>query len=408
MEIELLKKLNWLQLEVLIETEIKMCSFSLEEMLDFLSVQIIKVIPNARACIILKVFPQLEDIQVIAWAPDKAMDNFEIKPDFLNRLKAILDKETDHLILDTNDDYKLWFSGTPSGWEEIGHLLVLPLIVRNEVSGLVLIGAAFEKTDFAPEEIVFCKLLGSLVELLIERDLIQEEKDEREAMEIIKEISNAIAHEMRNPLQVIGGFSRRLLKSCSSNQRALNQARIIAEHTTKLESKLNSLLLLYGSEGEKPVVVDINEIVESVVELLREKGMKVKVKMAFEAKIFAGKAMLKNAFLTIAREVAKIADIKSSRHRVDVYIETLVLDKESSLEIFIIVNGLESGTKFTKSDNMFLNAEFGQESADEFAKAIEVIKTFGGKFREKKDKLRKVTVFDIRFPLPRGDASKGV
>ncbi len=91
---------------------------------------------------------------------------------------------------------------------------------------------------------------------------------EKEKLSIMASMSMYLAHEIRNPLCIIGGFTRSLLKSTTLTQQERAKIKIIEEETTKLDSILQSILNFTRREEKEYSEVDLNAVIKDIIELV--------------------------------------------------------------------------------------------------------------------------------------------
>jgi PAS domain S-box-containing protein len=109
--------------------------------------------------------------------------------------------------------------------------------------------------------------------MIIHRNITDRTRQERhrqqsDKLAAIGEMSTYLAHEIRNPLFAIAGFTNSLLKSLNLKEEELSKLHIIKEETSRLDRMLNCILDFArpsrGLEGK----VDLTELAESTVELM--------------------------------------------------------------------------------------------------------------------------------------------
>lgn len=134
--------------------------------------------------------------------------------------------------------------------------------------------------------------IGSLENiLLLRRDITsrtEKEQHERHAekLAVIGEMSALLAHEIRNPLFAIGGFTNSLLKSDNLNAKEREKLEIIAEETRRLDRMLTGVLnFARPSSDAREGEADVDKVVQDTMELMRigceKKGLDFE--MHFEA-----------------------------------------------------------------------------------------------------------------------------
>ena len=95
--------------------------------------------------------------------------------------------------------------------------------------------------------------------MLLEKVLVQKEK-----IHTLGAISAEVAHEIRNPLMVIGGFAKRL----TQKRPELEEATIIFEEATRLEHFLNRIRDYLNPVRQNPVPVVLADVVANCLALL--------------------------------------------------------------------------------------------------------------------------------------------
>ena len=85
------------------------------------------------------------------------------------------------------------------------------------------------------------------------------------------ELSAAVAHEIRNPLTAIGGFSRRLLRSENLSEDDRHTVQVITDESLRLEEILGRLLSSAQREELQVRTVNLNRLVGDIASLLRDR-----------------------------------------------------------------------------------------------------------------------------------------
>jgi PAS domain S-box-containing protein len=106
-----------------------------------------------------------------------------------------------------------------------------------------------------------------------------------EKMSVIGELTSSIAHELRNPLTVIGGFANLMLTS-GGNDSAAEYLNIILSETKRAETVLHQVLDFSRASRTKTQEIDFNQLVVSAAELLpsktRNRGRPPEMKLSTE------------------------------------------------------------------------------------------------------------------------------
>ena len=103
----------------------------------------------------------------------------------------------------------------------------------------------------------FSKELEAIIE---ERSQELREKNEQlveaERLAALGRIANRVAHDLRNPLTVIGGFTRRLFEKTPDGDSSKKYLRIILQEVMNLESRVSEIIRMGQSEEEEKKTED--------------------------------------------------------------------------------------------------------------------------------------------------------
>ena len=110
--------------------------------------------------------------------------------------------------------------------------------------------------------------------LVMRRDITSRTQREKHAQQserlaVIGEMSMYLAHEIRNPLFAIGGFTNSLLNSPNIEEKERDKLKIIAEEAKRLDAMLTSILNFATPLETAKDQVDVQRLVEEVMELMR-------------------------------------------------------------------------------------------------------------------------------------------
>ena len=113
---------------------------------------------------------------------------------------------------------------------------------------------------------------------------LQEELIRAEGLKTVNEVSNRLAHEIRNPLMSAGGFARRLLSSMSQKDPNRKKVEIIVKEVGRLETILRMMLAYIQPLDLKISRTDPNQLVEralSVVAMeIKESNVQIELDLA--------------------------------------------------------------------------------------------------------------------------------
>jgi signal transduction histidine kinase len=175
---------------------------------------------------------------------------------------------------------------------DLQHFVTLPLVRGERSLGFLLVDNRFSGMDMAQERIDIVHVLvrfatGILENLLLRQSLERSLSRTQATMKVLAdirgrigraeklaasgELSAAVAHEIRNPLTAIGGFSRRLMKSENLSTRDRETVSVIVEESQRLEEILGRLLDTAQREEIRFRQSDINAEIARVISLIGDK-----------------------------------------------------------------------------------------------------------------------------------------
>ena len=103
----------------------------------------------------------------------------------------------------------------------------------------------FVKKAFKRLDISMC------VARLIEKRQLYQAKKRKDVLKFANQVSLRLMHELRNPLTVIGGFSRRAFEENPSEAKLKEYAKIIFDQSLKLEKAFDEVLEHLKAGAEK-------------------------------------------------------------------------------------------------------------------------------------------------------------
>lgn len=176
---------------------------------------------------------------------------------------------------------------------DVDSFLILPLLTRNRRVGVIIADNFITKKPITHEDMRSMETLTFPVAFAIERaslydrlheDLrkltvantrLQEQQElivRLEKMALLGKVTSSIAHSIRNPLMIIGGFARSLLRNIDENDPKKEFLETIVREARQLEDTLSEAL--GHADSMAPVLDqwDINELVGNVFGEVRSRA----------------------------------------------------------------------------------------------------------------------------------------
>jgi len=394
--IDLYKRLDREMLEALVEVQERINKLEFEEILEFLVSQIIKTLKIER-CSIFRVFPESEKVRLATGEPK---DGHGLGMEFffkdLEAIRKVVESMFYLLIEEPWQDERTKQSRELIYYKGINAILFVPLVVENEVAGVIVLDATGEKKTFSQEDLYFCLTLSSLVSLLLERDLVHQEREEKKTLIILGQAAAEAAHRMRNPLVPIGGFARLLAKQIQE-PKYKEYAEIIVRETERLESILENLLRFSRQKKAKVVLSDINEIISEakkiIVEgLIKEKQIIIELKLGQEIPFLLVDSMeIRDVLLDILRNAVEaiekegVISIRSEKN-------------ENQVKIFISNTGCIDEEIIDHILDPFFTTKPGSSGLG-LASVIRTLDAYGGELKVANDVQARQATFVIKLPF---------
>ena len=231
----------------------------------------------------------------------------------------VLDMESEALRLKqpvSRTDYGMPQKGNASSLS----LFSVPVIAKDRMLGTITLCRKHEQKDMADdqEDRYLLNTIASYISSGLEnallniklRDALRELGDaqrrliEHEKLRSLGEMTANIAHEIKNPLVVIGGFTKRLAKKSHLDNNEARYLDIITKEVARLESILNEVLNYVKDTSLLFEFCDINNLLDEILYLLSsDKGWEnILVSKAYDKRLpplMCDVQQIKQVFLNI-------------------------------------------------------------------------------------------------------------
>ena len=159
----------------------------------------------------------------------------------------------------------------------------VPLWGKGKVIGVILVDNLYNQNPIKEEDIHFLSLFANQAGLAIENAILYRNLEEvhqelketqnqlvhREKMVALGELSNSIAHEIKNPLVSIGGFARRLYRALPEDASEKRYTQTIMVEVARLENILTDIFNYTHDESTAFKECDLRTILEDSLSMFQ-------------------------------------------------------------------------------------------------------------------------------------------
>jgi PAS domain S-box-containing protein len=327
-------------------------------------------------------------------------------------------------------------NGTPVNSEEnskcqsVGYLTellgtekfaVAPLVSKDKFRGIIIADNFITSKSIEDEDIRLLQTFANQASVVIENSELyheltrQVEKLEEannalaqntermmmiEKFSTIGQLTSTVAHQLRNPMTIIGGFARSLIKKVDLDDPRYNSSRIIAQQIERMEGILNRLLDFTPKPKMKPKEADIN--------LIMEQGLKMVEKRLTQSGIVLIKDLNKDLpSLSIDAEQLQVALVNIFRNSIEAMSfggELKVATRADGQDLKIEIKDKGPGIAENDLKHIFDPFYTTRENADGLGLTIasEIIKNHNGRIWAESQQGEGTRVY-ISLPMKRGE-----
>ena len=194
----------------------------------------------------------------------------------------------------------------------------VPLCGKGTIIGVILVDNLYNRNPITDEDVHFLSMFANQAGLAIQNAMLYRNIEEvnkelkeaqallvhREKMAALGELSDKIAHEIRNPLVSIGGFARRLYRTLPGEMPENKYAQTIMVEVGRLERILNNILQYTRDDSIVHEACDLRGILEDGLSMLLEEldDGRITIARAFDEpipRVMGDRQGLKQAFFNL-------------------------------------------------------------------------------------------------------------
>lgn len=204
---------------------------------------------------------------------------------------------------------------------------VAPLILKGKTLGAILADNLITRKPIEDEDVKLLSICAHHASVAIESSQLYQELAEKvsklaeankriaegsrrllkaERLSVLGQITSQVAHELRNPMTIIGGFANSVLKKMDGSNPNYEYIKIIAKETERMENVLNNVLNFSKPDQSRLEMVNLNDLVDQTFEMMEQEIDSTKISIAKSASpdlaaVRANPDLIRQALLNVFR-----------------------------------------------------------------------------------------------------------
>jgi signal transduction histidine kinase len=171
---------------------------------------------------------------------------------------------------------------------DIGAAIVFPMIAKDELVGFLCLGEKLSGEVYSDEDIdlltTLCNQMGVSIEnAMLYEDAMEAQKHlyQADKLSTVGALAAGLAHEIKNPIAAIKGFTQVLDKAVRDNdQETLNDFKeVVPRQLDRINEIVEKLLTLSKPQKLERINVAINKVLEDIIRLVEKQALKQKVQI---------------------------------------------------------------------------------------------------------------------------------
>ena len=196
--------------------------------------------------------------------------------------------------------------------------VTVPMFAKGKVVGVLVVNNGVSERVFRDRDLKLLSMLANLGGLAVENARLYQNLEyanhelavmrnrllEADKLAALGEIAAGVAHEIRNPLVSIGGFTRRIRKKVADDSEIRPYLDVIIEEVTRLEGTLNEMLDFSTDSRESYEEHDLNRVMQDSLDLIKreldDSGIKVVKRLSDSLPmVFCDDRQIKHVFFNL-------------------------------------------------------------------------------------------------------------
>lgn len=227
-------------------------------------------------------------------------------------------------------------------FEDIQELAIQSMKIKEEISLsnylIQIMGREryydLKVTPFWDSEKIMLRGVIITLDDVTERVNLEKERKKQEKLAALGEMAARVAHELRNPISVLGGFIKRLEKNQDNPETRARYVKIISDEILRLEGIVNEILdFSREPRSLEFTVFNVNKLIKDVFMLLEDKIREKRILFEFdtdseELQVYGEQSRLKQVVINLVQNAAEATPVEGkirveTRMRLDVVVITV-------------------------------------------------------------------------------------
>jgi two-component system sensor histidine kinase HydH len=202
--------------------------------------------------------------------------------------------------------------------ESLNCKLCIPLISRDELLGLLVLGPKKVNPRFVDNDIEFISVLADQLTVAIQNAMLYENQKEMydelkktqrqlirtEKLAALGQLSASLAHEINNPLGIIKNYLLIISEGIEQNDPNCNNLKAVKGEVDRIARIVKSLLDFARPENNRMALINLSSVIEQTVSLIDKEFLSKNIKIKKElsrnlSSVIGSEDQLKQVFLNL-------------------------------------------------------------------------------------------------------------
>lgn len=277
----------------------------------------------------------------------------------------------------------------------VDSMAVVPLISRETLQGVLLADNMITRKPITASDLTILEIFARYASDAIENSRLYGKLEQQicrlkeandkiirsrenliraEKLSSVAKMALDVAHEIRNPLTVIGGYANSHLRKIGPDDDSRKVLEIISRQTSRIETALNRFSSVVSLSEKKEGRFNLVNLVREALGMLSTSASPDLPVLAagLEAEhleVFVDQGLFNQAMMLILRKASQIAGSMP-----DIAVKVVKSDNNGS----IFINGADNFPKFAEEFYRLLRDGRGELKYQEVAVALEILQHYGG------------------------------